>query len=226
MGIDGRKLKHDRRIHIDIRHLSTLARQEYYKIIDKHNKNNPEDLIPVILSHGAVNGKPSIDDNNFNPPDKDHEQVNSSGFNPWSINVYEEIIRIHKTKGLFGVSLDERIIAGKKKIKETRGSGRKKWGRIFTDQIEYVVKLVYDKDLPDKEEIWRRICIGSDFDGQINPANAFDTAKRFPRLRKSLLEEIGDGRFDGYRADYSVETLVDFICHDNAIQFLKTHYRV
>lgn len=215
----------DRRIHIDIKHLSTRARKDYYELLDAYHADNPDDLIPVIVSHGAVNGKPTIHDQQFNPLDTDEEQKSSTGFNPWSINLYDdEVLRIFRTKGLFGIMLDERILAGDKKIKETPGSGRKKWGRIFADQIEYFVKIVYDSDVENKSTVWNCICIGSDFDGQINPANAFDTAKRFPRLCKTLVEELNDQRFDAFREDYSPEELTSKICFGNALSFLAQRF--
>lgn len=214
-----------RRIFVDIKHLSTMGRKEYYEIIDEYNQLHPENPIPVILSHGAVNGKPLISEQNYNPEDGDDEQENSTGFNPWSINIYdEEILRIHRTNGLLGIMLDERIISGKKKIKESPHRGRKKWGEIFADQVYHIVSTVYESGEPDKDEIWNRICIGSDFDGQINPANAFDTSRKFGDLRESFQEELNGSRFDPYRRTEDISKMLNLFCHDNALEFLKKHF--
>jgi len=225
LGIEEESDVGGRRIHVDIKHLSTRCRKEYYEIIDAYNENHPNDIIPVIMSHGAVNGKPTLDDMNYIPPDTDKEQEDSTGFNPWSINIYDdEILRVHQTQGLIGVMLDERIISGKQKIKDTKGRGKKKWGKIFADQIEHIVKTVYSSNLLYKEEIWDRISIGSDFDGQINPANAFHTSKKFPNLRKALEYELSGDRFNPYRNASEISTILNKICHDNALNFLKRHF--
>lgn len=226
LGIDGQESTNERRIHVDIKHLSSLARKQYYELIDLHNASHPEDIIPVVISHGAVNGKPDLNEQSYNPLDSDSEQENSEGFNPWSINIYdEEIKRIHDTNGLFGIMLDERILSGKKKVKDMKTKGVKKWGRIFMDQIEYIVKLAYDQGFYNKEQIWRRLSIGTDFDGQINATNAFDTSRRLPRLRKRIEKELADSRFDQYRSGKTPQQLADFICYENAFHFLEKQFK-
>lgn len=114
-----------RRIIPDIKHMSTATRRDYYEIIDAHNAQHPDDIIPVIMSHAAVNGKPSISEQGYDPTDSEEEYkmdahpVNKieTCFNPFSINLYDdEIIRIHKTRGLIGIIMDQRVLAGGKKI--------------------------------------------------------------------------------------------------------------
>lgn len=213
-----------RRILVDIKHMSTRARKEYYDIIDAHNAANPTDIIPVLMSHAAVNGKPSLDENNYNPLDTDESADNSNGFNPWSINLYdEEIIRIHKTKGLMGLIFYQPILAGKKKREGHLNWRAPEWANIFGDQIEYMVKTVYNAGLADKADIWNYICLGSDFDGQINPVDDFATADKLPDFRVELRKVLMQSRFDAYRPT-DADTLTDKICGTNAAGFLKRYF--
>lgn len=214
-----------KRIHIDTKHMSTKSRQEYYDIIDTYNNANPGNTIPVIMSHAAVNGKPNLNENNYNPVDSDSEYENGTGFNTWSINLYDdEIIRIHKTKGIIGLVFYEPILGGKKKRKGGLFWNRKMWAELFADQIEHIVKTVYNAGLPDKKEIWDRIALGSDFDGQINPADKFGTADQFPDFKKHLISFLRENKFNPYRDISEVNELADKICYKNAMNFLKTNF--
>ena len=54
---------------------------------------NPDDIIPVIMSHAAVNGKSSASlDNDYDPKDQESDYEDSFDFNPFSINLYDEEI--------------------------------------------------------------------------------------------------------------------------------------
>lgn len=215
-----------RRIHIDIKHMSTKSRKEFYDIIDAHHAANPDDNIPVIMSHAAVNGKPSLNEGDFNPADTDTEYEESKGLNPWSINLYDdEIVRIHKTKGLIGLIFYEPILAGKKRRKGMLFWSQKKWASLFADQIEHIVKTVYDTNAPDRKLIWDRIGIGSDFDGQINPVDKFATADELPSFKKFLKRFLNEDRFDPYRDKAEVNMLADKICYKNVLAFLKENFK-
>ena len=108
--------KNGKRILIDIRHMSIEARLEYYSLVKKHNKKNPNDRIPIISSHTAVNGFDTIQKS---IEKKDNMQkVNSSDFFSWGINLSKEEIRIiHESNGIVGVILDKGRHAGTKKLK-------------------------------------------------------------------------------------------------------------
>ena len=215
-----------RRIQIDIKHMSTKSRKEYYDIIDAYNAANPSDIIPVIMSHAAVNGKPSLDDAAYCPNDSDAEYENSTGLNPWSINLYDdEIIRIHQTKGFIGLIFYEPILGGKKRRKGMFFWNQKKWADLFADQIEHIVRTVYKTNASDRKEIWNRIGIGSDFDGQINPVDKFATADELSSFKKFLRRFLNEDRFDPYREKSEVNELADKICFKNVMLLLKNHYK-
>lgn len=214
-----------KRVHVDIKHMSTRSRKEYYDILDAHEAAHPGDVIPVIMSHAAVNGKPSLDDSGFNPSDTDADYDNSTDLNPWSINLYDdEIVRIHKSKGLIGLIFYQPILSGKKKKKGSLFWGQKDWAELFACQIEHILRTVYNTGAADKKEIWNRICIGSDFDGQINPTDKFATSDQFPAFKKFLTRFLNEDRFNPYRDRSEVHELADKICFRNVANFLKNHY--
>ncbi len=215
-----------RRILVDIKHMSTLSRKEYYAMLDSHHAAHPDDIIPVLMSHAAVNGKPLLNENNYNPGDTDEESENSDMFSPRSINLYDdEIVRIHKTKGLIGLIFYDPILGGHKRKKNNIFWGREKWAALFADQIEHIVKTVYNTSAADKKEIWNRIGLGSDFDGQINPADEFASAERYPEFRMEMRTFLNEARFDPYRSKGEVEGLVNKICFSNVIEFIKRNLK-
>lgn len=224
-----------KRIIPDIKHMSTKTRRDYYAILDEHNTAQPDDIIPVIMSHAAVNAKPSLDENGYEPVDEEEDYKCSHGFNPWSINLYDdEIIRIHETGGLIGIIFDERILAGKEKLKKLKKrqkpfdkySRRMRWLKLIVDQIEYIVKTIEKSNTTvDKKLAWERICIGSDFDGQINPINGYKKATDFPGFKRELAQMLSGKDFIELRMGWRVHEVVEKICFDNVHGFLKRNFK-
>lgn len=214
-----------KRILVDIKHMSTRSRQDYYDILDAYHASQPADLIPVVMSHAAVNGKPHLQEQDFNPTDMDQEWAKSNTFNPWSINLYDdEIVRIHQTRGLIGLVFYMPILAGKKKLTRTFFWSEEDWAEVFANQVEHIVKTVYNTGAADKHQVWDRICIGSDFDGQISPANQFASSDRLPVFKKHLKRFLNSDRFNAYRNPDEVNELADKICFKNAVDFLKRNF--
>lgn len=223
-----------KRIIPDIKHMSTKVRKRYYEIIEEHNANQPNDIIPVIMSHAAVNGKPSLLADQ-EPSDEEDDYACSNGFNPWSINLYDdEIIKIHRTNGLIGIIFDERILAGKLKLKRVRKSKsfflakvkRKEWLSLIIDQIEHIIKTIQSTlKEGEKKEAWNCICIGSDFDGQINPINAYKKATDFDNFKNDLIKAIAQPRFEKLRAGWSAIKIADKICFENVHGFLSRNFK-
>lgn len=230
-----------RRIIPDIKHMSTATRRDYYEIIDAHNAQHSNDIIPLIMSHAAVNGKPHLNESNYNPKDSEKEYNNSSTFNPWSINLYdEEIIRIHETRGLIGIIMDQRILAGGKKVDLLRKyinnnhdhgnpyeymTDREAWFSFIFDQIEYIVKTIINSQTTvDKKRIWDCICIGSDFDGQIDPINAFKKATDFTDWTKELRKSLNKNSSTGLKQGLSTKEIIEKITFKNVYEFLRRNY--
>jgi len=235
-----------RRIIPDIKHMSTKTRKRYYEILDDHNSvAAPEDRIPVIMSHAAVNGWAKMGD--YLEP-KDLRIIDShkswkerETFNPSGLNLFDdEIIRIHRTKGLIGIIMDQRVLAGGQKLEALKGkidndddmedyfkgkNKKRRWATLVLDQIEHIIRTVKNSGRSDWRESWNIICIGSDFDGQIDPINAFDRSTDFNKLRRVLRKLMKrDPRFDDLLNGVSRDYTLDKISGDNVFNFLRRNF--
>lgn len=121
-----------KRILIDLKHMSLRARLQYYDLLREDEFIDAN--IPVLASHMAMTGtpllNPSLESTLEDPrlpgiifgkaarvPGVLLHNRNLSrsdlaiGFNPWSINLFdEEIVEIIASGGLIGISLDARIL--------------------------------------------------------------------------------------------------------------------
>jgi microsomal dipeptidase-like Zn-dependent dipeptidase len=108
---------------VDIKHMSFYARQYFYQLRIARQWTE----IPIIASHVGFTGT-ALSGETFSrrtPPATGHDIIRlkfwrkkglgNTLFNPWSINLYkEDIITILDSKGLIGLSFDQRIVgAGK-----------------------------------------------------------------------------------------------------------------
>ena len=224
----GRKVLHEllsiengRAVFIDIKHMSFKSRQEYFNILSNAYKDR---IPPTIVSHGAVNGlslkqKPS---NN-----------STSGFYETDINFFnEEIAHIGKSGGLFAIQFDTRRIANKKLVKKHVRSlfndrDIVKSAELIWNQIQHIAEVL------DSNEIyaWGTACIGSDYDGTIDPLPGVWTAEYFSALYKEVLKIAS--RFLKSTNTLSLpenksitaEEVCDRFFLDNTKQFLERFYQ-
>ena len=210
-----------KRILIDVKHMSLPARKQFYQIIESDYNSS----IPIIFSHGGVSGKYDIHKKSGitpNPADK---------FNSGKINIYDfEVEIIGASQGLIGIQLDERRIASKEALKSIPKNNTPDWplwaAGLIWEQIRHIA-LVLDRN---GQFAWGIQCIGSDFDGIVNPINGFYTAAHFKNLRPLLLIhaqafiqkeafqlEVGENFI-------SPEEIVDRFLYQNAWSFLEKHF--
>ncbi len=169
------------RIYIDVKHMSVQSRREFYEMIDN---NYSDQNIPIIVSHGAVNGLESFTNpNHVNNPHLKRKLLDTD------INIFdEEIIRIEKSNGLLGIQIDERRICSKSEKKDSNKllmSKRKRKrvkSKLVWNQIQYIAELLDSKGL----SAWDIQSIGSDFDGGVNVVNHFWTSREFSELGNYL----------------------------------------
>lgn len=241
-----------RRILIDIKHMSIKARQDYYYMLDtEYNKDN----IPIVMSHGAVNGLAKFENHDEDVEISEDTEVKGlkklainkykeyEGFNKWSINLFDdEIERIHKSGGLMGLILDQRVLAGGKKVQKVMKKypwintpdesyndwqGNTKfetdWITLFYDQVEYIYQLLVSKGIS-PENCFNSICIGSDFDGMINAIDPVNTSKNFPILEKNLTEFFTKNHDIYIQSGLDATQIVNKIMYSNVKDFLKRYY--
>ncbi|MEZ4857713.1 MAG: membrane dipeptidase [Flavobacteriaceae bacterium] len=213
-----------KRILIDVKHLNLLSRKTYYHLLDTVYA---QEALPVIASHGGVTGYRSIHTPNVTDyPDK------AVWFTNIEINFYDdELIRIAKTQGIFGIQLDERRIGSKKAIAQSKiwiPNTRKLYQKkalLVWRQIAYIAEVLNAEGL----FCWGIQCIGSDFDGIVDPINGLWTAEHIRDLGEELLHHAR-AYLKEHQASLlpfnriSEEAIVTAVLRNNAFEFIQRHF--
>ena len=212
-----------KRILPDVKHMSAKARREYYTLLDS---GRPEfQNMPLVVSHGACNGlKSSLNRIAGN-------SAVATKLNPVDINFFDdEIIRIAKSKGIIGLQLDERRIASKKTLKDTKHSLKRNKimhyrSELLWNQIQHIIEILDNEDL----FAWDCMALGTDYDGIIDPLNGFWTAEELPFLADFLERHVYN-----YMSDHNLskaenileaDEIVTRIMSLNAKAFLKKNFK-
>lgn len=169
-------------IYIDIKHMSRKSRLDYFEIL----KQYPERNIPVLASHGCVTGLSS-------PGGSQTTCISQENvFNTDDINFFDdEIIKIGKSNGLFGIQLDERRIGSRSVLRSTKGIKSKRdtlysWSQLVWNQIRHIAEVLDANG----QYAWGIQCLGTDFDGIIDPVDGYWTATQIDDLDDYLLMHV------------------------------------
>ncbi|MCE9540778.1 MAG: dipeptidase [Bacteroidetes bacterium] len=215
--------KNGKRILIDTRHMSAKSRQHYINYVSNHNKQNPNDLIPLISSHSAVNGFEKII---HSDQVKDtSSKKKSTSFCAWSLNISsEEAIAIHESGGIAGIILDKGRHSGinlLKSIEKIKNPADKKtlFVKLICDNIFFFVGAINAKSA------WDILTIGSDFDGVITHFDPYENTSTLPDLKKDLINFLTKNNYQSHLwFGYSPEELMNKIFTQNAMDFLKRNF--
>ncbi|MCB0584700.1 MAG: membrane dipeptidase, partial [Phaeodactylibacter sp.] len=181
---------------------------------------------------------------------------NKTHFNPWSINLYDEdITEILDSGGLIGLSLDQRIMGSQEvqgeffsaeelnyilsgykdetheePIASGEFSGEEERGRELNERkhLRHLCNNILHAVKVGGERAWKQMCLGSDFDGLIDPLNNCTSAEEYPKLERNLIEELPQMMREDRKHDYdesNIEGKVRDIMYNNAIDFLKKHFK-
>lgn len=216
--------KNGRRILIDTRHMSVNSRKHYINYVTQHNNKNPEDRIPLISSHSAVNGFETMD-HSLEVKDSISKKK-STAFCAWSLNISgEEAIAIHESGGIAGVILDKgrhsgvNILKSIEKIQDINEK-REKFLGLICDNIFFYVGAI------NKKTGWDILTIGSDFDGVITHFDLYEDVSKLPELKSDLIDFLTRNK---YRQDlwfgYSPEEMIHKLFTQNAMDFLKRNFK-
>lgn len=215
-----------KRIFIDLKHMNPKSRYEYYNLVDTKYK---DENIPLIVSHGALNGKLHHET---------HNKVWEIGFNTDDINFYfDEIQRIEKSKGIFGIQLDERRIFNSKSItaifkkasKNMTKYGRRKLRKnsyFIWRQIEHIARYLDALG----RNAWDIQTLGTDFDGIIDPLNGWWSARELRYLDDYLLHHAQDflrsqhGKKLKSQNQLDAQIIVEKFMYGNAKHFIATFF--
>lgn len=216
----------ERRILIDCKHMSARSRQQYYRdIISPANalrKKKKQTPIPVIFSHAAYSGVRSLDAF-IRDGHKEDDAWRLGPYYAWNLHCCDEdLLMILKSRGLFGLCFDQRV-AGQPNAQQIHPE---QLHHLLFQQILGVVDAIVTRDDLSEEEkitIWDRLCIGSDFDGLIDPVSAYPSALSFDAFAADLARDLEEVAHTRFIARVGVERIVEKICWENAHQFAMTH---
>jgi len=213
-------------IIIDIKHMSRLSREDYFTIL---KKEFPDRQITVIASHAGVTGLSKPGGENVT------KAAQQGLYMTDSINFYDdEILKIEETKGLFGIQLDERRIASKQTLRDARGNINRRdilyaWSKLVWNQVRHIAELL---DMNGRYS-WGIQCLGTDFDGIIDPINGYWTSKEIDNLDDYLLKhaynylkEIKEPcpLVNDMNKSISPEEIVERVMTSNALNVLSRIY--
>ncbi len=229
------------RVLIDVKHMSVKSRRQYYEYLE-----SKQERIPLICSHAACNGWARFGD--AESKEDSYGLDRNAYFSRWSINLTDDDIRAFKRQGgLIGLVLHEGRMPGqeaKKRFEKLKGQEmwstlRKEYVRLVLSNMFHIARLVGD------ESAWEMICLGSDFDGLIDPFNTYNDGEKLDLLiseiRQYLMFDNEDydltiyennqkrrlsrRDMETYRFGLSVDEIIENIAYKNVERFLEKHFK-
>lgn len=215
------------RIHIDCKHMSPLTRREYYDSIvypvlkrAQAGHNRP---VPVVFSHAAYSGVATLD-SMIAHASSETDTWRIGAFNGWGINLADEDIRaVHATDGLIGLVFEQRILG----LRRADKLPHQLLSRVVLRHILAIVDVIMlDDRIPDadKTRVWSSICLGTDFDGLIDPLAPYPTALSLDHFAQDLRAQLTQIQHTRHIQRIGVDRLVDDICWRNADRWLRRHW--
>ncbi|MCX8113333.1 MAG: membrane dipeptidase [Bacteroidia bacterium] len=201
-----------RYILIDVKHCDHTTRRQVYEIASDFK-------MPVIASHVAASGH-SL---RLRSPraDRPRYRLKSNSFNPWDINLHDEdLIAIAQSRGLIGLIMDERILAGEKLLQAVRSGEVQPLEPLF-QQVRHIYTTLVEAGIP-PQEAFSTLCIGSDFDGFIDPIDAVPTTLEYPTILFPELERFFEREYELFAdTELSPQELAHKFCFANGVLFWK-----
>ena len=74
-----------------------------------------------------------------------------------------------------------------------------------------------------KKRAWDCLCLGTDYDGLIDPLSKYPTAMHLPDFAADLEQILEENKHTRYIAEIGVQELVEKICWRNAYEFALKH---
>ncbi len=214
----------ERRILIDVKHLSPQSRKELYEeVVRPVNTSGSAPSIPVLASHAGFSGVPTLDEQ---IADADHESDHwhRGPYYAWGINLSHEDVRmIHDSRGVIGLCFDQRICG----VKPKESVPAQSWIHPMLAQILGIVDVIWLDDGLSRDEklrAWDMVGIGSDFDGMIDPVTAYPTVSHFDQWALDLHSQLESLKHTRGIAEIGVDELVEKIAWRNAYEFALRHF--
>ena len=245
-----------RRILVDTKHMSAASRLEFYqKIVRPYNAaagrrlardgKPAQGCLPVLASHSAFSGVATLEEMIAGFAVENDDLREGNRFNYWNINLSaEDVGVIVQSGGLIGLNLDQRVlgIMYRMRLRDMlmpRGFGdtieKRNKAELIVDNLLGMAQAVKDLNLglhhysPDRFSVWNSICLGTDFDGGIDPVAKYSTAESMEKLREDMKNTLLTYFRAGMLKDFidqegQVEEILQLFFWDNAYRFLKMHF--
>ncbi|MBI3137334.1 MAG: membrane dipeptidase [Sphingobacteriales bacterium] len=186
-----------------------------------------EDVFEVVASGGLIGL--SLDQRILGVPEEWMMSIDNMG------DIYEEEIISPGEKDFFKNVIqtdpdNSDIII----VADITNADKQDWPRFharhFLNQVFHLFKICRDFNY-NMDEMARRICIGSDFDGMINPVDSCLNVTRLEKFKNYLVEHFKEWEKDftevtGIRVSSFItpKKLMDHIFYQNGVDFLKEQY--
>ncbi len=213
-------------IMIDIKHMSRRSREDYFNLLAAEFSDRS---IPVIVSHGGVTGLSRPGGSKVTLAAQEGLYMEDE------VNFFDdEIIKIEETGGIFGIQLDERRIGSKQALRKAKGNISRRdilyaWSKLVWNQVRHIAELLDQHN----RFAWGIQCLGTDFDGIIDPINGYWTSDHLDDLDDYLLKHVFDylKEIKGpcplqqeSNRRVSAEEVVDRVMTSNALNLLSKIY--
>lgn len=267
----------EKKIVVDIKHTSLLARNQLYEY------RHTDDALPIVCTHAGLTGIKKQDRGKYFLSTgstggylrvkhyKPLGYLGGTSFNPCSINLYDEDVKeIVTSGGMIGLSLDQRILGtpdeammtidymeeifeeeiispGEKTFFKISGTtdqtkvlktthidtieDRQNYPRFharhFLNQVFHLFNICDTPPLFNKDRMAKLICLGSDFDGMINPIDCCPNVTAYSSFKDYLLENFEEWEAEAgmnISGFISPQELLDNIFYQNAVDFLGEWY--
>ena len=210
-----------------------------------------EERIPIIVSHGCVTGT-------SHRKKKWYQSKKTNFITKDINIYDEEIKEIFRTGGLLGIQLDERVIAkkknksNKKKLRKLRRILKNLNPNILGydtmkkdleericqaraepvwNQLQHIAKVLdgtHEEDYAKGQTCWDIACLGTDYDGHIDPINDYWGTEQMELLEKDLIS-IASNRLKEWTLSKKqnklpAEEIVTKFMHSNTNDFLRRNF--
>ncbi|MBP6624631.1 MAG: hypothetical protein KA198_05640 [Chitinophagaceae bacterium] len=186
-------------ITLDIKHMSPMARKNFYAY---RKKNADLKNMPLLCSHTGV----SMSFENLdkwikyvkdNPLERNGRTYQDGAYflHEQSINLCrEDLVEMYHSDGLLGIQLDEKRIMGPLALKDfkerTKDTSKDERNYLYAKSIWANIFCAIDElrlaKVSDLKKAWDMFAIGSDFDGLINHLDTFESAAKMNDLKTAM----------------------------------------
>jgi microsomal dipeptidase-like Zn-dependent dipeptidase len=227
--------EHNRRILIDIKHMSVESRKWYYSFVRAQRIKG--DHIPIVCSHTSLNLYDTMEE--ATAAEDNFSKDRYAFLSKFSINLSNDEIReIAHSKGMIGIILNEGRMPGRLGRKAINDCGKEMsrqkaeiYLKLILCNVFQIIKVVGTK------EAWDLICIGSDFDGVIDPFESFSNAETLKELPKQIETYLTQPTFDldwisvtadditnHLMFDYTAKEIAEKIAGKNVLLLLENYF--